>query len=189
MNNYINSSKNKNLSSNSSPFSYKTIQNSSHRIFGIDLNLDWYTLTELSLISYDLGKMEGDKQKIPFVTVGVDDEYLNQNATEEFLNIGFKNVLIFFPILDIAVTPDNVKELTPVVFTANIEYTSDTEYAKNAKGDFNRVVYLVMDQFGAPDSTMKKEWGASFQWKFGNAELLLNMTKNGHNISLAYLKK
>ena len=159
---------------------------SSHKIFGIDLNLDWYTLTELSVLSYQLGKIESDKQKIPGVSVRLDDTYLNRNATEEFLNIGFKDIVITFPKLE-KVGAEIAKEMSPVMFSANIKYTSDTKYAENARGDFNRVAYLAMNQFGAPDSTMKKEWGASFQWKFDNAELLLIMNKKQH-INLLYLK-
>ena len=44
-----------------------------------------------------------------------------------------------------------------------------------------------MNQFGAPNSTIKKDWGAQFLWEFSNAQLVLNSNKTDH-ITLMYLK-
>ena len=62
-------------------------QTSSHIVFGIDLNKDWYTLTEQSALAYYWQEDFKKKNNQPGVAVDIDEEYLNNNADKEFLEI------------------------------------------------------------------------------------------------------
>ena len=68
-----------------------------------------------------------------------------------------------------------------------ISLTQNKLYANLSK-DFNKIVYILMNEFDAPSSSLKKNWGASFQWNFLNAQLVLISNKNDNHIQLSYLK-
>lgn len=81
-----------------------------------------------------------------------------------------------------------MKNLSPYIFIAILKYNSDNEYEAKSSDTFNKITYLLMNQFGAPDNSTKAQWGASLEWKFSNAELLLNSNKKEH-ITVMYIKK
>ena len=154
-------------------------QYSSHIISGIDLNKDWYTLTNQSQLSYVINE-NVDYQS---VSMDIDKNYLNSNVDKDFIDIGFTSLVLSFPNLN----QSNLDVLKPTMLVASLKYESDYVYSKNSSKDFNQIVYLLMNQFGTPNSSMKKDWGSAFDWKFDNAQLMLNSNKTAH-ISLVYLK-
>jgi len=181
--NYTNSSRNTNSASNSSPFSYKTMPKSSHILFGIDLNKDWYTLTDISALSYFTEQEYRKKNNIPGVAMTFSKDYLKKNANFDFLNIGFTDLTGIYPKNE----GGNLKNISPYIFIATLKYNSDNEYEEKSSDAFNKITYLLMNQFGAPDNSTKAKWGASLEWKFSNAELLLNSNKKQH-ITVMYIK-
>ena len=82
----------------------------------------------------------------------------------------------------------NLNTLSPSLFMATKMYSSDKDYDAYNLEDFNKIVFILMNQFGAPNSTMKKDWGASFEWNLTNAQLILTSNKTQH-IVLIYIKQ
>ena len=158
-------------------------QNSSHIISGIDLKKDWFTLTNQSVFSYYSQEVYRKKLNLEGVSMDIDENYLNSYVDKDFLSIGFTDLVLNFP----AGNQSNLNKLEPTFFMATLKYDSNIEYSTNSSNDFNKIVYSLMNQFGAPNSTMKKSWGASFEWNFSNAQLVLNSSKSEH-ITLMYLK-
>ena len=78
------------------------------------------------------------------------------------------------------------EEDTTVGLTAAELYGEGKEFLNLE--DFNKIVFILMNQFGAPNSTMKKDWGASFEWNLTNAQLILTSNKTQH-IILIYIKQ
>ena len=182
--NYTNSYRNTGSSSSSRPFSYKTLQKSSHSLFGIDLNKDWYTLTDVSGKSYFLEQEHRKKNNIPGVAMRFSEDYLQKNANIDFLNIGFSDLTGIYP----KDGGGNLDKISPYIFLATLKYNSDNLYEVKSSDAFNKITYMLMNQFGAPDSSTKAKWGASLEWKFSNAELILNSNKKQH-ITLMYIKQ
>ena len=158
-------------------------QNSSHIISGIDLNKDWYALTNQSVLSYYSQEVYRKNLNLQGVSMDIDEKYLNSYVDKDFLSVGFTNLVLNFPMEN----QSNLNTLEPTIFMATKKYDSNIEYSTNSSNDFNKIVYSLMNQFGAPNSTMKKSWGASFEWNFSNAQLVLNSNKSDH-ITLMYLK-
>tara|TARA_B100001093_G_scaffold440810_1_gene441562 strand:+ start:706 stop:1245 length:540 start_codon:yes stop_codon:yes gene_type:complete len=159
-------------------------QKSSHIISGIDLNENWYTLTNQSQLSYFVQEDYRKKQNLQGVTMDIDEKYLEQNVSKDFLSIKFTELILSFPMDN----QTNLNTLSPSLFMATKMYSSDKEYNTYNLEDFNKIVFILMNQYGAPNSTMKKDWGASFEWNLTNAQLILTSNKTQH-IVLIYLKQ
>ena len=158
-------------------------QKSSHIICGIDLNENWYTLTNQSGLSYFVQEDYRKKQNLQGVTMDIDEKYLELNVNKDFLSINFTELILNFPMGN----QSNLNTLSPSVFMATKMYSSQKDYNAYNLEDFNKIVFILMNQYGAPNSTMKKDWGASFEWNFSNAQLTLTSNKTQH-IVLIYLK-
>tara|TARA_B100001989_G_C24533157_1_gene462806 strand:+ start:503 stop:1042 length:540 start_codon:yes stop_codon:yes gene_type:complete len=159
-------------------------QKSSHKISGIDLNENWYTLTNQSQLGYFVQENYRKKQNLQGVTVDIDEKYLEQNVNKDFLSIKFTELILSFPMGN----QTNLNTLSPSLFMATKMYSSNEDYDAYNLEDFNKIVFILMNQFGAPNSTMKKDWGASFEWNLTNAQLILTSNKTQH-IILIYIKQ
>jgi len=154
-------------------------QSSTHTIAGIDLNNNWYDLTDLDTITYDMQERDKDENSIGVITT-ISERYLKENAEKEFLEINFSVLRLVFPFGNSAI----VKKLSPVMFMARKNYSS--EYELSQSNDLYKLAYLLMNQFGTPSSTEKGDWGSSFQWEFSNANLNLYLSKKEH-LNLIYI--
>tara|TARA_B100000780_G_scaffold180189_1_gene126353 strand:+ start:2548 stop:3087 length:540 start_codon:yes stop_codon:yes gene_type:complete len=158
-------------------------QMSNHIISGLDLKEDWYTLTNQSALGYLTQENYRKENNQTGVSVDLDKDYLTNNVEAEFLNIGFTDFILHFP----GGYRSGFDTLAPFFFIADLIYNSDYEYESLSENDFSRIASVLMLQFGPPSNTMKKEWGASFEWKFENAQLMLVSNKTNH-IKLMYRK-
>lgn len=154
-------------------------QSSTHIIAGIDLNNNWNDLTDLDTITYDMQERDKDENSIGVLTT-ISEGYLKENAEKEFLEINFSVFRLVFPFGNSAI----VEKLSPIMFMARKNYNSD--YELSTSNDLYKLAYLLMNQFGTPNSTEKGDWGSSFQWEFSNANLNLYLTKKEH-LNLIYI--
>ena len=158
-------------------------QTSPHIISGIDLNKDWYNLTNQSALSYYSQEIYRKDKNLDGVTMNISDDYMTSLVDDDFLKIGFTNIALNFPFGG----QTKLNTLKPTILIANVIYNSKKDFEEYNSKDFNKIVYILMNQFGAPNSTIKKDWGAQFLWEFSNAQLVLNSNKTDH-ITLMYLK-
>lgn len=159
-------------------------QSSSHIISGIDLNKDWYTLSNQSVSAYYMQEQFRKENNIPGVGVNFDENYLLKHADKDFLNIGFTELMLIFP----QGNQSNLDKVEPKQFYALLKYKSESDYDALSEKAFTKIASILMEQFGPPNKTMKKSWGAMFEWNFDNAQIMLNTNKNDH-ITLTYLKQ
>jgi len=159
-------------------------QISSHIISGIDLNKDWYTLSNQSVSAYYMQEQFRIENNLPGVGVNFDENYLLNYADKDFLNIGFTDFMLIFP----QGNQSNLDKVEPKQFYAFLKYKSETDYNALNEKVFTNIASILMEQFGPPNKTMKKSWGAMFEWSFDNAQIILNTNKTEH-ISLVYTKK
>ena len=130
-------------------------QKSSHIISGIELNENWYTLTNQSQLSYFIQEDYRKKQNLQGVTMDIDEKYLELNVNKDFLSINFTELILNFPMGN----QSNLNTLSPSVFMATKMYSSQKDYNAYNLEDFNKIVFILMNQYGAPNSTMKKIGG------------------------------
>ena len=152
-------------------------QSSTHIIAGIDLNNNWNDLTNLDVYTYVRQERNKNENSMGVITT-ISEEYLKENAQKEFLGINFSLFRLVFPF-----GKNEIEKLSPIIFMARKNYNSDNEHSK--LNDFNKLAYILMNQFGTPSSTEKGDWGSSFQWEFSNANLNLYLTKKEH-LNLIY---
>ena len=160
-------------------------QNTSDTILGIDLNKDFYTLTNGSALGYIQGGEQNITENLPGVTYDISEEYLINYANKEFLRIDFNEFFLVFPYSG---SSAGLNELKPGILIARKKYNSKSEYEANNLNDFNKVVYLLMNQFGAPKSTRNEHWGVLFEWKFPNATLSLKTHNIEQAVTLIYVR-
>ena len=155
-------------------------QTSSHIISGIDLNKDWYTLTNLSELSYyDSWVSTGQK----FANALINENYLKENAFKGFLKIGFERIILVFGDKDIV--DRDLHKLSPYCFIATKEYDNIINY-----NDFDVVLNVLKFQYGKPNKVENNDWGDLVEWNFDNAQILLTTKKNETRpfFQLLYLK-
>ena len=158
-------------------------QTSSHIISGIDLNKDWFTLTNQASQAYWMQEKFRKENNLPGVGVELDKKYLSEFADKALLKIGFTDFILIFP----QGNQKNLDIVEPMHFYAKKTYPSEIDYDTLNEKDFANIAYILMLQYGAPNKTMKKHWGAMFEWNFENAKIVLNTNKTDH-INLSYIK-
>ena len=159
-------------------------QVSSHKISGINLNEDWFTLTNQSSLAYQMQEQFRKKNNTPGVGVNIDENYLLTYADTDFLSVGFTDYILIFP----QGNQSNLDKVEPKQFIALLKYKSESDYDALSEKAFTKIASILMEQFGPPNKTMKKSWGAMFEWDLDNAQLMLNSNKNDH-INFSYRKK
>jgi len=159
-------------------------QSESHIISGINLNDDWYMLTNQSALSYYSQLNYCNENDIDGVTMSIDESYLKDKVNDDFLNIEFTDLTLVFPKGEVS----SLDKLQPYMFMASLKYSSDSEFRVLSEKEFSNIASILMNQFGPPNNSMKESWGASFQWELDNAQLALSSSKTDH-IVILYLKK
>ena len=88
-------------------------QTDKYVFFGIDLNLDWYSLTNQTAFTYS--NLNDDKGSMFNI---IDCGYISDKIDKRFLNLGFQELLLIFQ----KDFKGNLKDLKPDVFLARITY-------------------------------------------------------------------
>jgi len=160
-------------------------QNDTNTILGIDLDKDFYTLTDSGAVGYIIAGEENFNKNIPGASFNISQEYLINNANKEFLKIDFNKIILVFPYSG---SSEGLYKLKPTFLFATKNYDKKSEYETNNLNDFNKVAYLLMNQFGPPKSTRNEYWGVLFEWKFPNLTLALKTHNTEQAITLICAK-
>ena len=158
-------------------------QNDTNTILGVDLDKDFYTLTDSGAGGYIIAGEENFNKNIPGASFNISQEYLINNANKEFLKIDFNKIILVFPYSG---SSEGLYKLKPTFLFATKTYDKKSEYETNNLNDFNKVAYLLMNQFGPPKSTMNMDWGANFTWRLPNMSLYLTTHNIEQNVQLIY---
>ena len=156
-------------------------QTSRHKIFNVDLNQDWYTLTNYSYRGYytadnDLNNLD------PFIIT--DFEYSQDKISSTFLDIGFQELLLGFPREE----NPNLKELRPLMFLARKSYSSVYDYATSANADISKTLELVKKVFGDPILNMIRDDYSVYRWEGVYYEIILTCREDELSTTLIYMK-
>ena len=95
-----------------------------HSFFGIDLNLDWKSLTNYQQLTYDL--IEKDTpEDVPYIVT--DFEFSHSKIDRLFFDLGFQELLLCFPKNGRTYSED----LKPEIFLSRYYYNSNDYKSKS----------------------------------------------------------
>lgn len=148
--------------------------------FGINLNLDWYSLTNQSAVVYQL---EDQAKESKYVIM--DCDFIKDKIDNRFLSLGFQELLLIFQ----KEFKGNLNNLKPDVFLARTTYSNINEYAVKSKNDIEKSKALFNEEFGLPELNMIKNEYSVYKWKGAYHELILTCRVDELTTTLIYTKQ
>lgn len=146
---------------------YKTeTESQTLNFFGIDLNKDFYSLTDASAISYDQYQYENPNSKsIPF--------YPSKSIDlSEFKNMGVPTVVLYFD----PGWQGDFHKLQPSFCMASHFYISQDEFNINGYKDFNILLIKLKQLFGEPNKNIVGNEANSVAWTLSNQQIVLSLS-------------
>jgi ABC-type Fe3+-citrate transport system substrate-binding protein len=142
-------------------------QGSKPTFFGLDLDSDWYSLTNRSRAQYALSEIDSSN-KLPLVIS--DCDYSKNKLLKEFSDFDFTLLLLGFPKGYVG----NFNQLKPEVFFAIKKYKNTEEYLNKSKNDISNMKKIISAEYGYPELNMINEKYSIFKWKNAYFEIILN---------------
>ena len=155
-------------------------QSNKHILFGIDLDSNWRSLTNQQSLGYFI--QNEDKNSNYVIT---DCDYIHDKINNDFLNIGFKEMLLIFP----KGYKGKLESLSPGIFIARIYYTDIREYIGKSNNDIEKILSILKDEYGAPELNMKKEKYSVFELNGTYYQIVVTSREDELTTTLIYTKK
>jgi hypothetical protein len=156
-------------------------QNAKHELFGLDMDLDWYSLTDYSALTY--GQVDEDSSASYVV---VDFDYYLDQVDIELEKCNFNEYLICFN-KGYGYNGLALRKLSPVMFIGRYKYPNINSF--NEKG-FNDAEYLknkLIKFYGEPELKIEKSEYRVYKWVVNDVEIVVNSVQNGLKTQLAYM--
>jgi|TARA_B110000238_G_C16099703_1_gene427703 hypothetical protein len=156
-------------------------QNTKHELFGLDMNLDWYSLTNYSAITYFVA----DQDSSTTYVVTDFDYHLNQ-VDIELEKFNFSEYLIAFNKGSVA-NRSVLENLSPLMFLGRYKYPNNNSF--NEKG-FNDAEFLknkLMKFYGEPELKIEKAEFRVYKWVVNDVTIIVNSIQNELMTVLTYL--
>jgi hypothetical protein len=155
-------------------------QSSKHNLFGIDLDSDWYSLTNQQALAYF--QQNHDKNSNYVIT---DCDYITDKIDINFLNIGFKELLLFFP----KVKKVKLDKLIPDFILARIIYNDISDYSAKSNNDIIKILSLLKGEYGEPELNMIKDKYSVYKWNGVYYQIIVTCREDELTTTLIYTKK
>tara|TARA_B110000090_G_C13295839_1_gene413810 strand:- start:122 stop:649 length:528 start_codon:yes stop_codon:yes gene_type:complete len=156
-------------------------QNYKHNIFGVDLELDWSSLTNYQNLTYWLA--EDEFKESPYVMSNFD--YYQNKFKPKISSLGFTELLLGFP----KGMYSKLKILKPKMLIAFINYDSNNHFKSKSSQDLKRLLIILKEKFGEADLNMVKEDVSVFKWNGVFYEVVLTSRKDELTTTFVYIKK
>lgn len=147
--------------------------------FGIDLESDWYSLTNQQSLAYWI--QDEDKTSNFVIT---DCSYISDKIDSKFLSLGFKELLLIFP----KGYKGRLDSLKPEMFLSRISYSDIAEYSSNSINDMRNTLLFLKEKYGDPELNMIKEKYSVYKWKGVYYELILTCRQDELTTTIVYTK-
>lgn len=158
---------------------FSNSQTSKHKFFGIDLDSDWYTLTNQQSLAYWLQDQDKNSN---FVIIDCD---YNNKIDSKFLNIGFNELLLIFQ----KGYKGKLDSLNPDTFLARISYTDISDYTSKSNNDITKILSLLKYEYGVPELNMIRDKYSVFKWNDVYSQIILTCRLDELTTTLIYTKK
>ena len=155
-------------------------QSKNHVLFGIDLDLDWYSLTDQQALGYASQNLNKEAK---FVIANCD--FIHDKIDSKFLDLKFNEMLLFFPTGH----KGKLIELKPDLFIARKYYTSISDYYSNSPYDIDRIKKLLSEVYGNPELNMEKDKYSVYKWKGVYYQIIITCREDDLTTALIYTKE
>ena len=155
-------------------------QSNKHFLFGIDLDSDWYSLTNQQVFAYFV---QNEDKNSNFVIT--DCEYIHDKIDTKFLNIGFKELLLIFP----KGYKGKLDSLKPDMFLARISYVDVREYVGKSNKDIEKILSILKDEYGEPELNMIKDKYSVYKFDGVYYQIIVTCREDELTTTLIYTKK
>jgi hypothetical protein len=155
-------------------------QTAQHKIFGINLDLDWTTLTGFQALAFFEGARLSENQYV--VTTF---EYYNPNIDAKFKLLGFEELLLGFQ----KNTKIKLSELSPDFFLARTKYRDKEAYQTKSPREIIKAFTLFVREFGEPVLSSKKETYELYKWSDVYFDAILTSRLDELSTTFLYIKK
>lgn len=141
--------------------------------YGIDLNSDWYTLTNISRFDYDMYNMQNPESKM--ISVAPHKEL----SITEFNSMGIEEILLGFPT-----GARDLNLLKPDICLGRHRYSSESDFNSNAYRDFNALLEKFKKTYGQPSDNVAGSLATSVKWAFSNQHIFISIDRGDKLISI-----
>ncbi len=143
---------------------------------GIDLNSDWYTLTNISKQDYVIYTWDNPESK----TICVAPR--KELSISEFTSMGINEISLCFPVGE-----RDLKVLKPEYCLGRHRYASESEFKSNAYRDFNVLLEKFKKTYGQPSDNGAGTAATSVKWDFSNQQIFLSIDREEFVITIGCL--
>ena len=151
-----------------------------HKVFGINLDLDWTTLTDFQALAFYEGARLSENQYV--VTTF---EHYNKNIDPKFKTLGFEELLLGFQ----KNSKKKLSELPPDFFLARTNYSDNLSYQTNSPGFISKALSLFVREFGDPVLNINKETYVLYKWSDVYFDAFLTSRLDERSATFLYVKK
>ena len=155
-------------------------QTNKHTVFGIDLDLNWDSLTNQQSLAYWI--QDQDKNSNFVIT---DCSHINNKIDSEFLVLGFKELLLIFP----KGYKGKLDSLIPEMFLARINYIDYRDYASKSNNDITKILTFLKEEYSEPELNMVRDKYSVYKWKGVYYQIILTCREDELTTTLIYTKQ
>lgn len=156
-------------------------QDSKHDLFGLNMDLDWYSLTNYSALTYDLANR--DKTSKYVVT---DFDYHLKQVDIELETFNFNEKLIAFN-KDVVTTKTVMEKLSPILFLGRYNYSSTSKFIEKAFEDAEFLKNKLISVHGNPELKIEKTEFRVYKWVVDDVTIIVNSVQDDLTTTLTYL--
>ena len=165
-----------------SVFSFQlNAQNSKHNLFGLNMDLDWYSLTNYSALTYFEAN---ESSSTPYIVTGFD--YHLKQVDIELETFNFSEHLIAFEKGLVASGPV-LKKLSPILFLGRYNYSSSSKFIEKAFEDAEFLKNKLISVHGNPELKIEKTEFRVYKWVVDDVTIIVNSVQDDLTTTLTYL--
>jgi hypothetical protein len=155
-------------------------QNTKHVFFGLDMDLDWYSLTGYDGATYY--RLDTDSSTT-YVVTDI-DFYLNQ-VDIEIEKFNFSEYLIAFN--KGATKKTRLENVSPFMFIGRNKYPNNNSFNEKGFQDVEFLKNKLMKFYGEPQLKIEKPEFRAYKWENNEVTIILNSLRNELMTSLNYI--
>jgi hypothetical protein len=156
------------------------IKNSNHYLFGLNMDLDWYSLTDYSAMSYAIANADSN------LYIVTDCDYHLNQVDIELERLNFTNYKIAFP-KGAKASRSGLEKLAPLMFIARYEYSNTQSFDNNGFRDAEMLKSKLTDTHGDPILIMEKPEYRVYKWQKDDFTIIVNSVSKTNTTGLHYM--
>ena len=150
--------------------------------FGVDLNKDWFTLTDAGVEDYFEQDITAKKEGYNIVAISFADEIIN-SFDDDFRNLQYKMLLAFESGLESSY--QSMSKASPMWLWGKVDINNDSQ----AQEVFYKTLRLFTKYFGPHDSYMSPNNLGAYIWKNTYRQVTLSyVSTEEKRIEISYTK-